>query len=192
MPQLYSQAFTWSLKALKSTCLISDGNDKLNVVCNDYLNNLPSIEEDLSMLNNNKAIWVMHTPSYGGILDKTMLIYVAAAKQFVNLGFRLTCKLRHILSARCYMKDWVFAATSCRGLFRYFYNRLLVIITNQTNVLEYIVIIDCIWYNGQVINNQVWDGWFVLGFLSLDSHTWGWRRYSCCREFTKEGGGRCE
>lgn len=51
-------------------CLVSDDNDKLNLVSNDFLNNLPSIEEELSILNNKKSIWVVHTPPFGGILDK--------------------------------------------------------------------------------------------------------------------------
>jgi len=55
---------------LEGTCLLSDSNDKLNVVPNNFLNYLPSIEEDLSVLNNKKSIWVIHTPPFGGILDK--------------------------------------------------------------------------------------------------------------------------
>ncbi len=55
---------------LEGTCLLSDSEDKLNIVANDFLNDLPSIEEDLSVLNNKKSIWVMHTPPFGGILDK--------------------------------------------------------------------------------------------------------------------------
>lgn len=51
-------------------CLLSDSNDKLNLVENDFLNDLPSIEEDLSVLNNKKSIWVMHAPPFGGILDR--------------------------------------------------------------------------------------------------------------------------
>jgi len=54
----------------EGTCLLSDGNDKLNVVPNDFLNYLPSIEEDLSILNNKESVWVIHTPPFGGILDK--------------------------------------------------------------------------------------------------------------------------
>ena len=54
----------------EGTCLLSDGNDKLNVVPNDFLNYLTSIEEDLSILNNKRSIWVIHTPPFGGILDK--------------------------------------------------------------------------------------------------------------------------
>lgn len=55
---------------LEGTCLLSDKNDKLNIVSNDFLNDLPSIEEDLSVLNNKKSIWIMHAPPYGGALDK--------------------------------------------------------------------------------------------------------------------------
>ena len=31
---------------------------------------MTSIEEDLSILNNKKSIWVIHTPPFGGILDR--------------------------------------------------------------------------------------------------------------------------
>lgn len=55
---------------LEGTCLLSDKNDKLNIVSNDFLNDLLSIEEDLSVVNNKKSIWVMHAPPFGGILDK--------------------------------------------------------------------------------------------------------------------------
>ena len=55
---------------LKDVCLLSDGNDKLYVVPNNFLNDLQSIEEDLSVLSNKKSIWVIHTPPFGGILDK--------------------------------------------------------------------------------------------------------------------------
>ncbi|MHB1152870.1 MAG: metallophosphoesterase family protein [Eubacteriales bacterium] len=54
----------------EDTCLLSDNNDKLNVVPRDFLNYLPSIEDDLSVLNNKKSIWVIHTPPFGGVLDK--------------------------------------------------------------------------------------------------------------------------
>lgn len=55
---------------LEGTCLLTDGDDKLHIVSNDFLNYLPSIEEDLSVLNSPKSIWVIHTPPFGGILDK--------------------------------------------------------------------------------------------------------------------------
>lgn len=55
---------------LEGTCLLSDSHDKLNAVPNDFLNHLPSMEEDLSVLNNKKSVWVIHTPPFGGILDK--------------------------------------------------------------------------------------------------------------------------
>ena len=54
----------------KDVCLLSDGNDKLYVIPNNFLNDLQSIEEDLSALSNKKSIWVIHTPPFGGILDK--------------------------------------------------------------------------------------------------------------------------
>lgn len=50
-------------------CFLSNENDKLDSVDSDFLNNLQSIEDDLSMLHEEKSIWVMHAPPYGGILD---------------------------------------------------------------------------------------------------------------------------
>jgi Icc-related predicted phosphoesterase len=35
----------------------------------DYLNNLPSIEDELELFNFSNSIWVTHVPPYGGILD---------------------------------------------------------------------------------------------------------------------------
>lgn len=54
----------------EETCLLSDKMDKLYLVHNDFLNYLPSIEEELDRLNNKKSIWIMHAPPFGGILDK--------------------------------------------------------------------------------------------------------------------------
>lgn len=55
----------------QTPCLLSDLNDELNIVECDFLNKLSSIEEELNCLNIKKSIWVMHSPPYGGILDKT-------------------------------------------------------------------------------------------------------------------------
>lgn len=55
----------------EAPCLLSNSNDELNLVGCDFLDLLPSIEEELSCLNVRKSIWVMHSPPYGGILDKT-------------------------------------------------------------------------------------------------------------------------
>lgn len=52
-------------------CLLSDYNDKLNPVSSDFLNHLPSIEDDLDKLNTSNSIWVMHSPPYGGNLDQS-------------------------------------------------------------------------------------------------------------------------
>jgi Icc-related predicted phosphoesterase len=65
---------------LEGTCLLSNSSDKLNIVANDFLNYLPSIEEDLSQLNNKKSIWVMHAPPFGGILDKNYANACAGSK----------------------------------------------------------------------------------------------------------------
>lgn len=54
----------------ENVCLLSDNTDKLNLVSNDFLNHLPSIEDDLNILYNKNSIWVMHSPPYGGVLDK--------------------------------------------------------------------------------------------------------------------------
>lgn len=54
----------------EETCLLSDSKDNLNIVPGDFLNLLPSIEDDLSILNNKNSIWIMHAPPFGGILDK--------------------------------------------------------------------------------------------------------------------------
>lgn len=50
-------------------CFISNCDDKLKQVSGNFLNSIPSIEEDLNLLKNKKAIWVMHTPPFGGVLD---------------------------------------------------------------------------------------------------------------------------
>lgn len=55
----------------ETPCLLSNSDDGLSLVRGDFLNKLPSIEEELSCLNATKSIWVMHSPPYGGILDKT-------------------------------------------------------------------------------------------------------------------------
>jgi len=55
---------------LEGICLLSDDDDKLHIVPNDFLNDLPSIEEDLSVLSNKKSVWVIHAPPFGGKLDK--------------------------------------------------------------------------------------------------------------------------
>lgn len=81
----------WERRDLKSDsvvfeipCLISDENDKLNLVANNFLNDLPSIEEDLSILNNKKSIWVMHTPPFGGVLDKNYANVCCGSKAVRN------------------------------------------------------------------------------------------------------------
>lgn len=50
-------------------CLLPDENENLVLVENGFLNNIPSIEEELSILDERKSVWVMHAPPYGGILD---------------------------------------------------------------------------------------------------------------------------
>ncbi len=55
---------------LEDPCLLSNENNELELVSPDFLNSLPSIEEDLCILNNKKAIWVIHSPPFGGILDR--------------------------------------------------------------------------------------------------------------------------
>ncbi len=50
-------------------CLLTNKNCELESVNCDFLNNLPSIEEELTSLDCEKSIWVMHSPPYGGILD---------------------------------------------------------------------------------------------------------------------------
>jgi len=50
-------------------CFISNCDDELKPVSGNFLNSIPSIEEDLNLLKNKKAIWVMHTPPFGGVLD---------------------------------------------------------------------------------------------------------------------------
>lgn len=55
----------------EKTCLVSDADDQLQAVPGDFLNGLPSIEEDLNILKDKNAIWVMHAPPAGGVLDQT-------------------------------------------------------------------------------------------------------------------------
>lgn len=64
----------------KGPCLLSDKNDKLYLVPNDFLNKLPSIEEDLSILTHKKSVWVIHTPPFGGALDKNYANEYAGSK----------------------------------------------------------------------------------------------------------------
>lgn len=50
-------------------CLLTNESGELESVNCDFLNNLPSIEEELASLDCEKSIWVMHSPPYGGTLD---------------------------------------------------------------------------------------------------------------------------
>lgn len=57
--------------SFETPCLLSNSYDELNLIEGNFLNYLPSIEKELNCLNARKSIWVMHSPPYGGILDKT-------------------------------------------------------------------------------------------------------------------------
>lgn len=68
------------LICFETPCLLSNSNGELNLVNCDFLNNLPSIEEELNCLYIKKSIWVMHSPPYGGILDITHTGIYAGSK----------------------------------------------------------------------------------------------------------------
>lgn len=61
-------------------CLLSDEHGNLELVPSGFLNNLTTIEEELSLLTDKKSIWVIHVPPYGGILDKTFENIYAGSK----------------------------------------------------------------------------------------------------------------
>ncbi len=106
----------WERRDLKSDsivfegpCFLSDDTDKLNLVHNDFLNDLTSIEEDLSMLNNKKSIWVMHTPPFGGVLDKNYANICGGSKAVRKSIERVQPILTlhgHIHEAPCMSHKW--------------------------------------------------------------------------------------
>lgn len=93
----------------KYPCLLSDKNDKLNLVPNNFLNDLPSIEEDLSILNNRKSIWVIHTPPFGGVLDKNYENVYSGSKAVRKAIERVQPILTlhgHIHESPCMSHNW--------------------------------------------------------------------------------------
>lgn len=90
-------------------CLLSGNDGKLNLVQNDFLNHLPSIEEDLTMLNNKKSIWVIHTPPFGGMVDKNYENICGGSKAVRKAIERVQPILTlhgHIHEAPCMSNNW--------------------------------------------------------------------------------------
>lgn len=93
----------------ENACLLSDNNDKLNLVANDFLNDLPSIEDDLNILYNKNSIWVMHSPPYGGVLDKnytTMCCGSKAIRKSIEHVQPILTLHGHIHEAPCISHKW--------------------------------------------------------------------------------------
>jgi len=90
-------------------CLLSNENDNLDLVSSDFLNKLPSIEDELNVLHEKKAIWVMHSPPYGGVLDKTNAGIYAGSKAIRSHIERVQPCLTlhgHIHEAPVVSKQW--------------------------------------------------------------------------------------
>ncbi|GGH77221.1 Icc-related predicted phosphoesterase [Pullulanibacillus pueri] len=54
---------------IDSNAFILNNKNAPNTISEDYLNQLPSIEEEIQGFFGLNAIWVIHTPPYGGVLD---------------------------------------------------------------------------------------------------------------------------